>query len=148
MAPALLDQVRLLVEELAVASKACAAAGARVAARAASCGAHRQVGYRDAEQWLARAAGTTAADAAAALEVVRDIDECPATKEALVSGSLSLVQAREITRTEAAARGSEAELVAVATSCDIKSLRDKARSVRLNAVAVDRLYARQRAARR
>ncbi|HUQ64483.1 MAG TPA: HNH endonuclease signature motif containing protein, partial [Acidimicrobiales bacterium] len=52
-----------------------------------------------------------------------------------------------ITRTESACPGSEAELVAVATSCDIKSLRDKARSLRLGAVDVDRLYARQRAAR-
>jgi hypothetical protein len=141
------DDCRVLAEQLSVAAKACAAAGARMAARAASCGAHRQAGYRDSEQWLARATGTTAADAAAALEVAKRIDDCPATKAALANGSLSLTQAREITRTEAVVRGSEAELVTVATSSDIKSLRDKARSVRLNALDVDRLHARQLAAR-
>ncbi len=141
------DDCRVAAEQLSVAAKACAAAGARMAARAASCGAHRQLGYRDAEQWLARAAGTTAADAASALALARQLEDCPATKEALVNGSLSLVQAREITRTETVAPGSEAELVALATTSDLKSLRDRARSRRSDAVDVDELHARQRAAR-
>ncbi|HEX8770655.1 MAG TPA: DUF222 domain-containing protein [Acidimicrobiales bacterium] len=141
------DDCRVLAEQLSVASKACAAAGARVVARAASCGAHRGVGYRDAEQWLARAGGTTAADAASALEVARGLDDCPATRDAVVHGSLSLTQAREITRTEAVVPGSEAELVALATRSDLKSLRDKARNKRLKAVDVNDLHARQRAAR-
>ncbi|MDQ6909258.1 MAG: hypothetical protein M3Z84_00490, partial [Actinomycetota bacterium] len=131
------DDCRVLAEQLAVVSKACAAAGARVAARAAACGAHRHSGYRDAEQWLARATGTTAADAAAALEVAAALQHCPATKAALVGGSLSLAQAREITRAEAVCRGSESELVSVATGSDVKTLRDAARSVRLNAVDVE-----------
>lgn len=147
--PALMsgEDCRALAEELAATTKICAAATARAAARAAACGAHRAAGFRDAEQWLARAGGTTVAEASAALEVAKTIESCPATRQALVSGPLSLTQAHEITRTEVLRPGSESELVALAVSCDLKALRDAARKRRLDAVDVEALHARQREAR-
>ena len=147
--PALMsgEDCRLLAEELALTTKACAAAGARAATRAASCGAHRQAGFRDADQWLARASGTTATEAAGAIEVANSLENCPATKAALVNGSLSLTQAREITRTEAARPGSEAELARLATTSDLKTLRDAARKRRLESFDVNDLHARQHNAR-
>jgi hypothetical protein len=42
----------------------------------------------------------------------------------VVSGQLSLVQAEEITRTEAACPGTEAELVALAKGSSLQVLRD------------------------
>jgi len=136
-----------LVEELAATEKACAGARIRAAARGADCGAHRGAGHADATEWLARAAGSSRGAARAELEVAKALESCPRTKAALVAGELSVAQAGEITRAEAQAPGSEAELVALARTAGPGRLRDQARRRRLGAVDPDDLHRRQRAAR-
>jgi 5-methylcytosine-specific restriction endonuclease McrA len=64
-----------------------------------------------------------------------------------VAGELSLAQAEEITKTEAACPGSEAQLVALAKTSSLGVLRDKARSQRHRAVDPEDLHGRQQAAR-
>ena len=137
----------VVVEELAKLEKACAAAKAAAAARAASCGAHRKAGFADPVDWLARTSGTSAGEAKAALATMAALEDCPATREGLAAGELSLDQAAEITKTEAARPGSEAELVALAHTAGLATLRDKARTRRHEAIGAEELHRRQRAAR-
>ncbi len=92
-----------LVEVLAGAQKACAAAVARCAARAGV-----------TAEWLAGTTGTAAGPARSMLETVAELDErCPAAAAAFAAGELSVEQAGEIARTEAASPGSEADLLEV-----------------------------------
>jgi len=137
----------VLVEQLARIRKACAAAEARAAARAAACRAHTERGYRDAADWLARAGGSSKGEARAALGVAGAADRCPATAQALAAGELSLRQAEIITSTEAACPGSESELVALARRSDLASLRDEGRRRRLAAADPEDLHRRQHQAR-
>jgi hypothetical protein len=137
-----------VVEELARTEKACAAARARAAVRAADCGAHSQRGFADAADWLARRTGQSRAEARSALDTAEAVDDCPATRAALVAGELSLGQADEIARTEKEVPGSEAELLPLAKEASLASLKDQARKKRLGAVNPEELHNRQRAARR
>jgi hypothetical protein len=138
-----------LVPLLASVEKACAAVKARAAARAASCGAHRDAGFADASDWLASASGSSTGEAAAALKTVSTLESssCDDTIGALVAGDLSLAQAREIAATEAERPGSEAELLGVASSAGLTTLRERARARRHEAIGDDELHRRRRAAR-
>src|SRR5207248_11337182 len=98
------------VECFARAEKALAAARARAALRAAGCGVHRDRGFRDAADWVARATGGTPRDARAELETTEGLASCPATQEAIAAGDVSIAQAREIVYTVATVPGSEAGL--------------------------------------
>ena len=69
------SECAFLVDVLAVTEKACAAARVRAAARAADCGAHRDRGFRDPEDWLARTSGSSTPDARSALNTARLIDD-------------------------------------------------------------------------
>ncbi|MEX1009092.1 MAG: hypothetical protein WD271_14780, partial [Acidimicrobiia bacterium] len=71
-----------LAERLARAAKVCDTASARAAAGAAECGAHRERGDASPADWLARAGGSSTGEAKAALETVKALDACPATKNA------------------------------------------------------------------
>lgn len=134
-----------LAEELAQTEKACAAARARAGARAAACGAHP--GFGGANEWLARIAGTSAGQARQALDTLAALKDCPETRRAVTAGELSLAQGAEITKTEAAAPGAEAELVGLAKGSSLGVLRDSARRRRLQATDVDELARRQQSAR-
>lgn len=136
-----------LAEELARTEKACAATRAAAAVRVADCGAHRRAGFADAAEWLARSSGTTRGAASAELRTASEVAGCPETARALASGELSLAQAGEITRAEAECPGSEAELVALARSSGLATLKDEARRRRLGAIPAEELAARQRRAR-
>ncbi len=135
------------VDLLARIEKRCAAARVVAAARAADCGAHRDRGFSDPRAWLAHASGISSADAKAALETAKGLDNCPQTQAALCSGELSLAQAAEITKTEAAVPGSEADLLELAGRAGVGALREAARTRRLHAQDADELYQRQRRAR-
>ena len=137
----------VVVEELAATEKACAAARARAAVRAADCGAHRHKGFADAADWVARAAGTSAVEAKTALETAKALEKMPHTRAALEAGELSLAQAYEVARTEVECPGSEVELVAVARTESLKALKERARKHRLGAVDPEDLHARQHRAR-
>lgn len=104
----------LVAEELAMVEKTCAAARAVAAARVASCGAHRQRGCDNAEDWLAGATGSTSSQARSDLDTGARLEKCPETKEAALDGELSLGQADEITKTERDKPGSESELIRMA----------------------------------
>ena len=136
-----------LVEALARAETSIAVVRTRAALRAAACGEHRQRGFREPADWIARTTGSTARDARAELETTKELASCPATQEAVAAGFVSLAQAAEIVRTVSALPGSEAELVEVAKTASLSRLRDEARRRRVKAVRAEELYAAQRAAR-
>src|SRR5439155_25442711 len=116
----------------------CAAPGARAAERAAEAGAHSPRGFVGAGEWLARVTGSSRAEARAAIDTAAAVESCPMTKAALVSGSLSLEQARDIVATEADCPGSECELIALTTRAGLATLRDEGRKRRLAARGVAR----------
>ena len=136
-----------LAEELACTAKACTAASVRAAARAEGCGAHRRRGFSRANEWLAKMSGTTGGQARAVLGTAAALGDCPATRDAVDAGELSLGQAEEILKTEAACPGTEAELLALARGSSLGVLRERARSRRHRAMDPAELHTRQQAAR-
>lgn len=130
-------------EDLAATEKACAAARVRYAARATECGEHRKRGFADAHDWMARSAGSSAGEAREELATVSAMGQCPATRDAVLAGEVSLAQAAEIVRVP----GYETELLEVAKHESLRSLKDKARRKRLEGLDPDELHAQQRAAR-
>lgn len=135
----------VLVEELAAMEKVSAAARVRAAARAGSCGVHRDRGFADVSDWMARATGSTAGAAKAALETVAALESQPEAKAALDAGELSLAQAQELVKTEAAVPGSTAGLLDVAKGQSLRALKDEARDRRLRAIEPEELDAMQHA---
>src|SRR5438270_12160203 len=75
-----------LVPQLAQLSKACDAAKARLAAKAAAGYAHRREGFADAADWLAMASGTNSTEARRAIEAAERMENCPLTDEAWRAG--------------------------------------------------------------
>ncbi len=136
-----------VVEALAGTEKACAAAKTRAALRATECGVHREAGFFDAEDWLARTSGTSAHQAREDLKTAERLADCPATKQALLDGALSMGEAAEITKTEAECPGSEHELLAEAKREGLGTLKDKARRKRQEAADPDEARRKQRRAR-
>lgn len=141
------EDCAVLVEELAAAEKACAAARVRAAARAGACGAHRERGFADASDWLARAAGTSTAAAKAALDMTAALEDLPEARAALEAGELSLAQVQELVKTEVECPGSAAELLGVARELSLKSLKEQARDRRLGTVDPEELHDHQHRAR-
>jgi hypothetical protein len=140
------DDCAVLVEELAAAEKVSAAARVRAAARAGECGAHRERGFAEASDWIARATGSTAGSAKATLDTATALESQPEAKAALEAGELSFAQARELVRTEAAVPGSTSGLLDVARTESFRTLKEKARDRRVRAIDPEELHARQHAA--
>jgi hypothetical protein len=140
------EDCAVLVEELAAMEKVSAAARVRAAARAGSCGAHRERGFADVSDWMARATGSTASSAKAALETAAALESQPEARAALEAGELSFAQARELVKTEAAVPGSTAGLLDVAKGQSLRTLRDEARDRRLRAIDPEELHVMQHAA--
>lgn len=141
------DDAARIAEQLAITEKACAAARARAAVRAAECRSHERRGFRDPADWLARIAGSTRGDAHAALATAAAVGRETPTGAALASGELSLEQAQVIARTEAECPGSEEELLALALESSLAKLQDEGRRRRLASADPDELHRRQRRAR-
>jgi 5-methylcytosine-specific restriction endonuclease McrA len=141
------DACASVAETLAAASKACSAAAARAATRAVAGGAHRGRGFTSGVEWMARVAGVTPAEARTTLATVAAIEKCPATRHAVASGVVSLVQAREIARAEQAVAGSEDTLLQVAATASVAGLRDESRRVVLETMDRDELCEHRRRAR-
>ena len=133
-----------LAERLARAAKVCATASARAAARAAECGVARDGSDASVAEWMARVGGTTSGAARAALATVKAVESCPATRDALFAGAVSLAQAAEIVSVPA----HEAELLEIARSSGLGRVKDVARKRRLEGIEPEELHARQRAARK
>jgi hypothetical protein len=138
----------VLVEELAFTEKVCGFARVRAAARAGACGAHKERGYADVSDWMARASGSTAGSAKAALDTAAALESQPEAKAALQAGELSLAQARELVRTEAECPGSVTDLLDVAKHNSLKTLKEKARDRRVRAIEPEALHVMQHAAMR
>ena len=136
----------VLVEELATTEKACGAARVRAAARAGACGVHRERGFADVSDWLARAAGSSSGSAKAALETAAALEQQPEARAALAAGELSMAQAQELVKTEAACPGSGAGLLEVARGQSLKTLKEEARDRRVRAVDPEELHRLQQAA--
>jgi len=135
-----------LAEKLAALEKVSAAARVRSAARAGECGAHRERGFAEVSDWMARATGSTAGSAKAALETAAALESQPEAKAALDAGELSFAQARELVKTEAAVPGSTAGLLDVAKGQNLRTLKEQARDRRLRAIDPEELHTRQHAA--
>src|SRR5437773_292206 len=114
----------VLVEELATMENASAAARVRAAARAGVCGVHRERGFADVSDWLARASGASSASAKAALDTAAALEQQPEAKAALEAGELSFAQAQELVKTEAVCPGSSAGLLDVAKRERLKALKE------------------------
>ena len=140
------EDCAVLVEKLAALEKVSAVARVGAAARAGEGGAHRERGFAEVSDWMARATGSTAGSAKAALETVAALESLPDAKAALEAGELSFAQARELVKTEAAAPGSTAALLDVAKSESFRTLKEKARDRRVRAIDPEELHARQHAA--
>ena len=140
------EDCAVLVEELAAVEKVSAAARVRATARAGECGAYRERGSSDLADWVARATGSTAGSAKAALETAAALESQPEAKAALEAGELSFAQARELVKTEAAVPGSTAGLLEVAKSESFRTLREKARDRRVRAIDPEELHTLQHAA--
>jgi 5-methylcytosine-specific restriction endonuclease McrA len=136
-----------VAEELAVTEKACSSVRLLTAARAVSAGAHRSAGFKDGAGWLARQSGVSAQQAKRDLQTADQLEGCPETRDALLSGQISMAQAAEITQAEADTPGVEHSLLPVARTGDLSKLRDQARQERQARTPVDDLHARQRRAR-
>src|SRR4051794_12862358 len=141
------DEAAVLVEVFASTEKACGAAKVRAAARAAACGVHKDKGFSDPEDWLARMSGSSSHQAREDLKTAERLDDCPATKQAVLDGDVSMGEASEITKTEAQCPGSEDELLDTAKNHGMGRLREKARKKRQQAADPDELRAKQRTAR-
>ena len=95
----------------------------------------------------ARHTGDTARNERAALNTMKRLELCPATRDAVTSGQVSLQQASEIVLTEEAVPGSETDLLPLAKRSGLSKVRDRARNTRANAIPADELHTHQRAAR-
>ncbi len=137
-----------VADELSVTEKACAAARLVAGARAVEDGAHKEAGFADPVAWMARQGGTTSSQARQALQLARSLDAHPETKDALLSGAVSVLQAQEITKAQSELEGSEHDLLELARQGDLTRVRDEVRERRLNGTPVDDLHRRQVAARR
>jgi hypothetical protein len=137
------EDCAVLVEELATVEKACAAARVRAAARAGACGAHRERGFADVSDWMARATGSSANSAKAALDTASALEAQPEVNAALGAGELSFAQARELVRTEAAVPGSGTELLDLAKNHSLKTLKERARNRRARSIDPEELHALQ-----
>jgi hypothetical protein len=81
--------------------------------------------------------------ARAALETVKQLEACPATRDAVTAGEVSLAQAAEITSVPE----HEAELLALARESGLRAVKDTARKRRVEGIDPDELHAKQHAAR-
>lgn len=86
-------------------------------------------GFSTPARWMAAKAKTTLASAIATIETGRKITELPATREALRSGSLSRIQAAEITAAAAADPAAERSLLETARTSTVARLREQCRQV-------------------
>jgi hypothetical protein len=96
---------------------------------------------------MARQVGGTTGQARQALQAAAGLAGCPGTREALLAGEVSILQAAEIVKTEPEAPGGEGELLEVARRSDLSQLRDKAREHRQANADVADLHRRQLRAR-
>ncbi len=135
------------VEVLARLSKAAALARTRAAARAAKAGEHKRLGYAGPAQWVARQGGTSLSQARAELACAEALEAVPAALEAAAAGELSLPEATEVARAEAAVPGSATGALDKARREGLGALREHSRKLVLGSVPPEALHRHQYRAR-
>ena len=141
------EDCRLVAEAAARVQKAAGGLRVLAAAKALEGAAHKQAGFSDPAAWMARQGGTTRAAARQDLELARSLWTHFETKAALLSGAVSLEQAKEITRAEEDSPGQEHELVSLAGTRDLGELRDETRERKLSSISPEQLHRSQHDAR-
>ncbi|MCZ7528269.1 MAG: HNH endonuclease [Acidimicrobiia bacterium] len=118
------------------------------AGRVEELGLYRRAGQGSTAALIASRSGTSPARAGEVVETAKRLGTCPGTRQALVSGAVSVEQAHAITAAATVVPDAEAGLLALAGRETLRTLQERARDVRLEAEA-DRLgrYRRQHAAR-
>jgi uncharacterized protein DUF222/HNH endonuclease len=86
-------------------------------------------GFNTPARWMAAKAQTTLASAIATFNTGRKLAELPATEDALRAGSLSRIQAAEITAAASADPGSESRLLRAARTDTVAQLREQCAQV-------------------
>jgi hypothetical protein len=137
------EECAALAGVLTRAAMLCETSAARAAGRAIECGARGEAGDASAVEWLARVGGCSTGAVRAGLATVRQVEEHPLTRAALLAGEVSLAQAAEVVSVPS----HEAELLEVAKASGLKAVKDLARKRRCEGIGPEELYARQRAAR-
>ncbi len=141
------EDAAAVVEALARVEKVCAAARVQAAARAAECGAHREQGYANPSEWLARETGSSSGEARGDLELAAGLEDLDDTRAAVEAGELSLREAREVQRTEEACPGSEHEMLDAARREGLRGVKRRGRRKRQEAMDPEELAAKRHAAR-
>ena len=113
--------------ELFVEVERLAVAGRVVAARAVGSDRWQGEGFRSVAAWMAAKAGTPVGSAIAAMEMVRLLDDLPATAAAFRAGRLSLAQAQEIAEAAVECPAAEEELLDAARQLSLGGLREECR---------------------
>jgi len=85
-----------LLERVIAVERLCAAARVLLAPRAAESDVWRDAGERSAAGWLARASGTTVADAQRTIDTGQRVADLAATERALRAGEFSVGQAHDV----------------------------------------------------
>jgi Domain of unknown function (DUF222) len=107
-----------------------AAAGRVLAARAVGSDRWQGEGFRSAAAWMASTAGMPVGPAIGAMEMVRLLDDLPATAAVFRAGRLSLAQAQEIAEAAAECPAAEQHLLDAAQKVSLCQLREECRRVK------------------
>jgi hypothetical protein len=117
--------------------RAGSAGKALFARRVEATGAHSVGGFRDAVDWLAQVAGESKGQSLGTLRAARSMDELPALRDAVLSGTVSAAQAKTIAGAAELAPESLGPLLESARTESLKTLSDQADRVRMAASAKD-----------
>jgi hypothetical protein len=124
-----------MMEVYAEAERVAAAGKALMARRVADSGAWKSSGEKSPAHLVANKTGTSVGQAVGVLETAARLAELPETEEAMRSGELSETQVKEIASAAAAAPQTERELLKVAATEDLTTLKE--RCARVKAAAVE-----------
>lgn len=128
-------------------AKAATYAEAALAKRAVAAEAHKAAGYVSAPDFVAAQGGLRLGEARGRLALMGALETMPGAREALRSGELSLSQAADLAKAEAACPGAGEALVPVARSVSPEALKDQTAKVLAGALGAEALAGRRRAAR-
>jgi hypothetical protein len=124
-------QARRAVAVFAKLDRLAQAATALAAVRVDETSAFVACGARNAVAYLAREAGTSTGQAAAALTTAQRLDTLPATNEALRAGELSVQQAAVVAEAAIGTPGAEAQLLEAARTVPVMELKRQCRELEL-----------------
>ena len=128
------EEAAALVDLFAEAERLAAAGRTLAAGRVMETRAWASSGHRSAATWLASRTKAGLHDAISTLETAANLTRLPATRDAFVEGSLSVVQASSISAAALVDPCAEASLLATAATETVASLLEKCKEVTAAAV--------------